>query len=465
MRVLFCASEIFAYAKSGGLADVGHSLVKALSAHVKICSVMPFYAFMDKNVYQQSSIKFSVTLGGIEYKVDIYEAMADGVKTYFVNSSILSATKCMYGDENGTYANNDIRFGIFCAAAVELAKVLQADIIHANDWHSALVPLFVKRAKLNIKTLFTIHNLAYQGVFDKSSLARIGLEDAYFHMDALEFYGKVNFLKAGVIYSDALTTVSPTYAKEILTKEFGCGLEGLLNAHKEKLVGILNGIDESIFNPQNDAALCRPYSYETLQKKYENKKELQKEVGLRDVKKPLFIMISRLVHQKGFDILIESLDDFLKEDINFLLLANGEDAYRQALEPYVQKYKNFKFLSGYDEALSHRIYASGDFLLMPSLFEPCGLNQMIAARYGTIPIIHGVGGLKDSVHEKKMKCARGIVFSQPTKKAFLLAIKRALRLKKDEKRFNEFISFNMKCDFSFKKSAVAYYELYKKVLS
>lgn len=465
MRVLFCASEIYGYAKSGGLADVGHSLAQALSKHAEVFSVMPLYAFMDKKSYQKSSIKFSVTLGGIEYKIDIYEATAESVKTYFINSSILSSTKFMYGDERGEYTNNDIRFGIFCAAVVELAAIIKADIIHANDWHTALIPLFIKRAKSNIKTLFTIHNLAYQGIFDKSSLGRLGLEDKYFHMDALEFYGKVNFLKAGIIYSDAVTTVSPTYAKEILTKEFGCGLEGLLEVCKGKLFGILNGIDETVFNPQNDAALYHTYSYETLQKKYENKKELQKEVGLKDVKKPLFIMISRLVHQKGFDILIESLDDFLKEDINFLLLANGADGYKRALEPYVQKYKNFKLLSGYDEALSHRIYAAGDFLLMPSLFEPCGLNQMIAARYGTIPIVHGVGGLKDSVHEKKTRCARGIVFSQPTKKALLLAIKRALKLKKDEKRFNEFISFNMNCDFSFEKSAVTYYELYKKALS
>ena len=466
MKVLFCASEIFGHAKSGGLADVGHSLPQALAEqHVKMLSVMPFYAFMDEKSYKKSDIKLSVTLGGIEYKAEIYETSSKGVLTYFINSPLLSSTKFMYDDESGEYTNNDIRFGIFCAAVVELARILKVDIIHANDWHTALVPLFVKRANLSIKTLFTIHNLAYQGIFDKNSLGRLGIEDRYFHIDALEFYGNVNFLKAGIIFSDAIATVSPTYAKEILTVEFGCGLEGLLYAHKNKLVGILNGIDNSVFDPQNDAALWHTYTFETLQKKYENKKELQKEVGLKDVKKPLFIMISRLVHQKGFDILIESLDDFLKEDINFLLLANGKNGYKQALEPYALKYKNFKLLTGYDEVLSHQIYAGGDFLLMPSLFEPCGLNQMIAARYGTIPIIHGIGGLKDSVHEKKMNCVRGIVFSQPTKKALLLAIKRALKLREDKKKFNEIISFNMNCDFSFKKSALAYHALYKKVLS
>ena len=465
MRVLFCASEIFGHAKSGGLADVGYSLPQALIEHAQMISVMPFYAFMDKTLYQKSDIKFSVNLGGIEYKIAIYESTADNIKTYFIYSSILSYTEHMYGDKSGEYANNDIRFGIFCAAIVELALILKVDIIHANDWHTALVPLFVKRANLAIKTIFTIHNLAYQGVFEKNSLGRLGIQESYFHMDTLEFYGKINFLKAGIIFSDAITTVSPTYAKEIVTEEFGCGLEGLLYAHRDKLFGILNGIDNTIFNPETDSALWHNYTAQTLQKKYENKKLLLREVGLKDDKKPLFIMISRLVHQKGFDLLIESLTAFLKEDVNFLLLANGSDIYEKALEPFVAEYKNFKLLSGYDEAFSHRIYAAGDFLLMPSLFEPCGLNQMIAARYGTIPLVHSVGGLSDSVHEKKKTCIRGVVFSKPTKKALLLAIKRALKLREEKKKFNEIISFNMNCDFSFKKSALAYYELYKKVLS
>lgn len=465
MRVLFCASEIYGHAKSGGLADVAYSLPSALNKYVEIFSVMPFYAFMDKKSYQKSTINFSVELGGIEYRVELYESSDNGVKSYFVYSALLSSTKYMYSDERGEYANNDIRFAVFSAAVVKLAVILDADLIHANDWHSALVPLFVKRENLNIKTLFTIHNLAYQGVFDKNSLSRIGIEEEYFTMDTLEFYGKVNFLKAGIIFSDALTTVSPTYAKEILTKEFGCGLEGLLEVNKNKLRGILNGINSDVFDPQNDKALGYPFSVDNLKGKYENKKEFLREVDLKDANKPLFVMISRLVHQKGFDILIESLHDFLKEDINFVLLGNGQEGYRKKLKSYESEYNNFKFLSGYNEALSHRIYASGDFLLMPSLFEPCGLNQMIAARYGTIPIVHKVGGLADSVHEKKMYCARGVIFSKPTKKALLMAIKRALKLKRESKKFNEMISFNMKCDFSFEKSAILYYKLYKKVLS
>ncbi|MGE0738259.1 glycogen synthase [Sulfurimonas sp.] len=465
MQILFCASEIYPYAKSGGLADVGHSLVKALGKHAEIQSVMPLYGFMPKEEFEKTDIAFSVNLGGVFYEVTLYEKLHDGIKTYFVDAPLLSATEEMYGDTKGDYANNDIRFALFCAAVVELAQIIHADIVHANDWHSALVPLLVRRAKLKIKTLFSIHNLAYQGIFERDSLARVGLEESYFQMDALEFYGKVNFLKAGIIYSDALTTVSPTYAKEIQTKEFGCGLEGLLQLYKAKLTGILNGIDETVFNPQNDAALYSCYSSDTLAKKYENKKALQKEVGLSGLKKPLFVMISRLVHQKGFDLLIKSLDAFLSEDVNFVLLANGDEEYKKMLLPYAKKYKNFKFLcNGYDEALSHRIYASGDFLLMPSLYEPCGLNQMIAARYGTIPIVHRVGGLKDSVYERGNKCMHGIVMREATKKTLIGAVKRAVTLYGNNAKKEEMISFNMNCDFSFDKSALLYHKLYKRLL-
>lgn len=465
MKTLFCASEIYPYAKSGGLADVGHSLVKALGKHADICSIMPLYGFMPKEEFEKTDIAFSVNLGGVFYEVTLYEKLHDGIKTYFVNAPLLSATNEMYGNAKGDYANNDIRFALFCAAVVELAQIIHADIIHANDWHSALVPLLVRRAKLKIKTLFSIHNLAYHGIFERDSLARVGLEESYFQMDALEFYGKINFLKAGIIYSDALTTVSPTYAKEIQTKEFGCGLDGLLQLYKAKLTGILNGIDESVFNPQNDAALFYCYSSDNLAKKYENKKALQKELGFSGLKKPLFVMISRLVHQKGFDLLIESLDAFLSEDVNFVLLANGDENYKKTLLLYTKKYKNFRLLCGYDEALSHRIYASGDFLLMPSLYEPCGLNQMIAARYGTIPIVHRVGGLKDSVHERGAKCAQGIVMREATKKTLIGAVKRAVAIYDNNAKKEEMISFNMNCDFSFAKSALLYHKLYKKMLS
>ena len=267
-------------------------------------------------------------------------------------------------------------------------------------------------------------------------------------------------MKAGIRYSDAITTVSPTYAKEILTPKFGCGLDGFLSFYKDKLSGILNGIDTEIFNPKIDKTIFKNFDKNSLSLKQENKKELFKNIKLNNIKIPLFVMISRLVEQKGFDTILASIDDLMQKELNLLLLVDGESKYKKPLIEYAKKYKNFELIFGYNESLSHQIYASADFLLMPSLFEPCGLNQMIAMNYGTIPIVHSVGGLKDSIHENSKKCGQGIVFSKPTKKAFMLAINRALKLK----NINTLQKFNMQCDFSFSQSAKKYIKLYKALL-
>ena len=462
MRVLFCASEIFPFAKTGGLADVASALPKALKDEVEINSVMPLYGFMSKEKFQKESLTFSVSLGGIDYEIELYSTYNDGVKTYFIDAPLLSATQDLYGDEKGAYANNDLRFGIFCAAVVALASKLKIDILHLNDWHSALCALFIKESSLDIKTIFTIHNLAYQGVFEFNALSRLGIDESYFTIDGLEFYGNINFMKAGIAYSDKITTVSPQYAKEILTKEFGCGLEGFLSLHREKLSGILNGIDSDFFNPKTDLALSFPYDSQSLEKKYENKKVLLKTSKLKTPKKPLFVMISRLAHQKGFDLLLLALKPLLKKKLNLLILGDGESHYKKPLEKIASAHENFEFRVGYDEKLSHKIYAAADFLLMPSLYEPCGLNQFIAMRYGTIPIVHAVGGLYDSVQEDGLASQSGIVFKKPTKKALLDAIERALGLKNEQ--INKINHFNMSRELSFDESAKHYLCLYKGVL-
>ncbi len=457
MKVLFASSEIFPYAKSGGLADVASSLPKALSKELEIESVMPFYGFMKKEDFKQTDLKFPINLGGIEYKIEILSAKNEKIKTYFIKAPLLSDTKKMYGDEEA-YANNDIRFGIFSMAIAKLAEALHVELVHLNDWHCALSAFWLRNS--GIKSVFTIHNLAYQGVFEKETLARLGIGYEHFNYQDLEFWGKCNFMKAGIKYSDAVTTVSPSYAKEILTPEFGCGLNGFLNFYKSKLSGILNGIDTEIFNPKTDRYLFKNYDNSTLDIKLENRTELFKKTKLKGIKLPLFVMISRLVHQKGFDIIIDSIDTLLKKRLNLILLVEGDIRYQKPLMEASKKYKNFELLTGYDEKLSHQIYASADFLLMPSLFEPCGLNQMISMAYGTIPVVHRVGGLKDSVYEKSKKCGQGIVFSKPSKKSFLLAIDRALKLKNR----NDIQRFDMNCDFSFTKSAKRYIKLYKKIL-
>lgn len=464
MKILFCASEIFPFAKTGGLADVAGTLPKALNHHVEAMAVMPLYGFMERSKFKKEVLAFCVILGGISYDIEIFSTDNKGVKTYFISAPLLSATKSLYGDENGDYANNDLRFGIFCAAVVELALALKVDILHLNDWHSALCSLFIKERSLALKTIFTIHNLAYQGLFEVNALSRLGIDASYFDMHGLEFHGKINFLKAGIAYSDRVVTVSPQYAKEILTKHFGCGLDGFLLFHSEKLSGILNGLDDEFFNPKTDAALSFPYESKTLAIKNENKKVLLKSTKLKDPRTPLFVIISRLVHQKGFDLLLGSLKPLLQKKLNLLILGDGESEYRGALQSIANSHDNFEFIYGYDENFSHQIYASADFLLMPSLFEPCGLTQMIAMRYGTIPIVHDVGGLHDSVHEGSAVCGQGFVFKKPTKKSLLDAIDRALKLRKETAAMQKINIFNMNSDFSFDASALKYINLYKEIL-
>ena len=456
MKVLFASSEIFPYAKSGGLADVAAALPLALSKDIDICSIMPLYGFMDKKKLTKTDIILEINLGGINYTADVYKTKDAKVLTYFIDAPLLSTTKNLYGDSEA-YANNDIRFGIFSKAISLLAKLLHVELVHLNDWHCALSAFWLKDS--NIKTVFTIHNLAYQGIFKRDSLDRLGINQSHFEMQDLEFYGKCNFMKAGIKYSDRVTTVSPNYAKEILTPKFGCGLEGFLSFHKNKLSGIINGIDTEVFNPKSDDLIFQNYDVNSLNLKIKNKKELYKNLKFKNAKTPLFVMISRLVEQKGFDLILESIDDLLKKELNLIFLVDGVSNYKKTFEDIAKKSDNFEFLFGYDEKLSHLLYASGNFLLMPSKFEPCGLNQLIAMQYGTIPIVHNIGGLKDTVHTDLKKCGQGIVFTKQTKKAFILAINRALKLK-NEKNIQ---IFDMNCDFSFSNSAKKYLKLYKEI--
>jgi starch synthase len=452
MKVLFASSEIFPYAKTGGLADVAYSLPLALSRDISISRVMPLYAFMDAKSFTHVD-NFTITLNAAHYSVEILQHQQKGIITYFVKADLLSQTQHPYGDEKGDYPDNALRFGIFSMAIVELALRLGITIIHLNDWHTALVPLFVKKYELRIKTLFSIHNLAYQGIFEKDVLATLGIEERYFTMDTLEFYGKVNFLKAGIAFSDVITTVSHVYAQEILTAEFGCGLAGFLEFHKKKLFGILNGIDYEMF-PQ----------IQTLEEKTNAKQTLCKEFDLKNNARPLFIMVSRLVEQKGIELLTKSMDALLDKELNLFIIGEGEEAFCKVLHAFDKKYANFAFFEGYDEGLSKQAYRSADFLLMPSLFEPCGLNQFIAMNNGAVALVHRVGGLAESVHEKELLCGRGISYHEQNKKEFLYAIERALALYKNDKKLKKIIDFNLACDFSFTKSAKKYLALYKALL-
>lgn len=466
-RVLFAASEVYPFAKSGGLADVAYSLPRALNETYDVDVIMPLYQFIDRERFGIQSIgeTFTVMMGESAYTVTLYSCHYEGMSYRFVYTPLLCDREFLYGPPQGGYEDNDIRFALFNYAMLEIVKQECYEIVHLNDWQTALLPLLLKNElKIETKFLFTIHNLAYQGIFEKNALARLGIDKKYFHMDCLEFYGQVNFMKAGIAYADRITTVSPTYAKEILTPEFGCGLEGFLQYHSAKLTGIVNGIDTEQFSPSSDKMLINPYK--DLSGKADNKSAFLKEIKMKEPERPLIIFIGRFTWQKGLEIFIDTLPDMALMACNIVILGDGEAQYHDALKALANKHDNIYLESGYDEALSHRMYAASDFFLMPSLFEPCGLAQMIAMHYGSIPIVHSVGGLADTVHDHAAfdptsQKGYGVVFSQPDIHACLEAVKQAVRLYGMKSLYQQIVEHNMRCDFSWRESGELYIKEYK----
>jgi len=467
-KVLFAASEVYPFAKTGGLADVAHALPRALKNLYDVTVVMPLYSVIDKDKYAITSLGESLTLsmGSEEYIIDLYGCSVEGYEFYFIYSPLLCDREFLYGTPEAGYKDNGLRFALFSYAITALLKKNRYQIVHLNDWQCALAALLIhKDPTLSAKVIYTIHNLAYQGIFDANLLKKIGIDNSYFTMGSLEFYGKVNFMKAGIAYADEVTTVSPTYAKEILTSDFGWGLEGFLQFHHSKLSGIINGIDMEHFSPVEDKALIATYS--NAKGKKANKSDLLKKLGLRGVNKPLFVFIGRFTSQKGIDLLIETLPKIADFECNIVLLGEGEEKYHKAFNLLVENHKNIHLTFGYNEPFSHQLYAAGDFLLMPSLFEPCGLNQMIAFSYGAVPIVHRVGGLVDTVkrletYQEDSCSGYGLIFNTPTSRALLSAVKRGCELFEDKKYFERIVNHNMRCDFSWGESAIAYSVLYEK---
>lgn len=469
-RVLFAASEVYPFAKTGGLADVAHALPRALKNLYDVTVVMPLYRMIDRDKYAITSLgeSFNISMAGVDYPIDLYGCSVEGYEYYFVYSPILCDREFLYGTPESGYKDNGLRFALFSYAITALLKKKRYEIVHLNDWQCALAALLIhKDPTLSPKVIYTIHNLAYQGIFDSALLETIGIERSYFTMGSLEFYGKVNFMKAGIAYADEVTTVSPTYAREILTSEFGWGLEGFLHFHHAKISGIINGIDTEHFSPVKDSALIAPYS--DAKGKKANKSDLLKKLGLKGVTKPLFVFIGRFTGQKGMDILIEALPQIAECECNIALLGEGEERYHATLEVLAKRHKNISLTFGYDESLSHRMYAAADFLLMPSLFEPCGLNQMIAFSYGAVPVVHRVGGLADTVKRcekyQEDSCAGyGLVFNTPSARALLSAVHKACDMYTEKKHFERIVNHNMRCDFSWSESAIAYGSLYEKFI-
>ena len=444
------------FEKTGGLADVAGSLPLMLARHgIQLCMVMPKYR-------------------GIR---TLEKKISEGVRIHFIENEEYFNRAGLYGNDRGDYPDNLQRFSFFCHEALNLAKSLgfQPDIVHAHDWQAALLPVLLKTVFANdafyarTKSVLTIHNVAYQGLFSHKQYGNLGLDPSLYSIDGFEFYGKINFLKAGLLFADFLTTVSPTYAEEIQTKEFGFGLDGVLRKRKNSLRGILNGIDLELWNPAKDTRISKTYSAANLEGKKACKEALQKLCGFPvNPQAPLFGMVTRLAEQKGLELVSEICNDLVAKGAQFVILGDGDAVYRTLFRNIAARHpKNAAAFIGFDALQAQAVYAGADFFLMPSYFEPCGLGQMISMRYGTLPIVRRVGGLADTVIDADLhpEEGNGFVFVEQTPEKLMGAVKRALKAFKDKGRLEALRKMAMKADFSWDKSAEKYTQLYRKVLT
>ncbi|MBU1088017.1 MAG: glycogen synthase GlgA [Candidatus Omnitrophica bacterium] len=466
MKVLFCSSEVVPFAKTGGLADVAGTLPPELAnLGVEIKVVLPYYKSIETKKFKIKKIDKDTAVAVIQNNVEVYFIEN---KKYFDRASL-------YQYNGVDYRDNLERFTYYCQQTLKLAKKIKfkPDIIHCNDWQSALIPIYLKTIyKKDVfykktKTVFTIHNLGYQGLFPKEDLALTGLSDAVFSIDGLEFYGRINLLKGGLLFSDKITTVSATYAEEIQTPQFGCGLEGVLQKRKSDLSGILNGINCQDWDPKKNKALTKNYGPDDIEGKYNNKTNLQKICKLKvNNRIPLLGIITRLADQKGLDILAEVIDKIVQMPIQFVLLGTGDPKYHKLFESIKDKYKNTAIYLSFDPKLAYKIYAGSDMFLMPSYYEPCGLGQLISLNFGTIPIVRKTGGLADTVvdYDPFSKKGNGFVFDNYQSGALLETIKRALCVYHDAEEWKRLVRGAMKCNFSWEASASEYYTLYKKTI-
>ncbi|MBN1492714.1 MAG: glycogen synthase GlgA [Candidatus Omnitrophica bacterium] len=477
MRIVFVTSEMAPFAKTGGLADVCGSLpfeLSQLGHTVKV--ILPFYKMIkDKNLKLEHKCEnFTIPLGHDSYKVRVlsYQARHD-VEVLFVDVPKFFDREDLYGTAEGDYPDSPERFSLFQKSCFVLLKKIDfaPDILHCHDWQTGLIPVYTKVLYKDVaffqdtKTVFTIHNLAYQGLFNVETLPVTGLSWDFFTIDKLEFFGKISYMKGALVYADVITTVSQRYSEEIQTEEYGCGLEGVLQKRKDDLCGILNGIDNAEWNPETDKDLNINYKPGDFNRKIANKGILQKENGLEvDPNIPLIGIITRLADQKGLDILAPIMEKLAKKDLQFVLLGTGTAKYNDLFKKMGKKYSGkFGINILFDPKMSKRIYAGADIFLMPSHYEPCGLGQLIALRYGTVPLVRATGGLADTITDfnPASGVGNGFVFSDYTSEALLSTIDRTINVFKDKKLWRKVIENGAKSDFSWKVSARKYIDLYR----
>ena len=479
MKVLLVSSEVAPFSKTGGLADVSGSLpgaLKHLGCDVRVAT--PLYKMV-----RESRCTLETLLKGLKVKIgenfrkgDVSVSTLNGqVNTYLIEKNQYYNRDYLYGTSRGDYSDNATRFIFFSLMVLKLCKEIgfKPDVIHCNDWQSGLIPAYLRTVYrddpffAHTAVLFTIHNLAYQGNFPWEELALTGLPPEIFTPEGIEFWGKWSFLKAGIVYSEVINTVSRAYSREIQTPEYGCGMEGILTYRRDDLFGIINGVDYETWNPEKDTFIVANYSKDNLAGKSKCKADLISQLGLpKSLKnRPLLGMISRLADQKGFDLVAEVMEDLMNLNVGFVLLGTGEQKYHKLFESIAQKYpKKAGIRLSYDNALAHKIEAGCDMFLMPSRYEPCGLNQIYSLKYGTIPVVRATGGLDDTIKDYTLSPeeGNGFTFNNYTPHEFLDTVKEALVLYEKKDAWLKLVKKGMSLDFSWENSARQYIDLYQK---
>ncbi|UCE20236.1 MAG: glycogen synthase GlgA [Gemmatimonadota bacterium] len=481
LSILHVSSEVAPYAKTGGLADVVGSLPAAQSSldhDVRV--ILPFYRVVGEGNFEVRKVisKFEVPISGTIKEGELFEAESDrNVKVYCVRQDTYFDRAHLYGTPEGDYPDNAERFAFLCRSLLPVCDALdlKPDIIHCHDWQTGLIPSYVRTLWsdeilfANTSCCYTIHNLAYQGLFPREVMALIGLPDEEFTAAGVEFWGRINFMKAGINYSDVITTVSPKYSREIQTPEYGYGLDSVLRERSEDLFGILNGIDTDVWDPENDRFLKANYSVHDLSGKKKCKDDILEtfKVNIDSSKAPLFGVISRLADQKGFDLLAEIMDDLMTLDVGLVLLGTGDQRYQDMFQKIAVRYPGKMGVRiAFDNALAHKIEAGCDVFLMPSKYEPCGLNQMYSLRYGTVPLVRATGGLDDTVEHYDPRTGRGngFKFYDYAADELFKKIREAIEFYHDREAWSHLMRNAMQTDFSWARSARRYLEIYENTI-
>lgn len=473
MNILFATSEAVPIAKTGGLADVAGALPIALQSQgVHTSIVMPKYGIINEHQLKDFSLvaEYDVYFGWRKQYCGLFKGELEGITYYLIDNEFYFKRGGLYG-----YGDDAERFVFFSVAVLEAGYHYEHDfdIVHCNDWQTGLIPYLLKTRYAehpkwrDTKSIYTIHNLMYQGIYSIEKMRELlGIGEEHFTAEGLEFFGDASCMKAGIQFADKLTTVSPTYAQEIQTAYYGERMDSLLSYRREDLIGIVNGIDDQLFDPMNDPHLVSPYR-NAMGRKKKNKLDLQEEMGLPvDEAIPLIGVVSRLVEQKGFDLVISTLDELLQDNVQMIVLGSGDPKYERFFYEASLRYPTkFRFWLGYSDRMASRIYGGADMFAMPSRFEPCGLSQLIALRYRTVPIVRETGGLRDTVspYNEYEYSGNGFTFANYNAHDYLYTIRRAIHFYHDKEVWQRIVDNGSRDDYSWNRSAKTYKKLYQQL--